>query len=129
MLTENSAFSQDEIHRLQDLVQQLTAEKRLVEIQAVEQANQCRQLEEANNILSTKTLALAEEAAAAPVAARKQLEGELKGCKAALEKAQQEIDDMRSSESMQRVALLDELNSAQTENNRLRAQLRAAGIL
>jgi len=79
--------------------------------------------------LSTKTLALAEEAAAAPAAVRKQLEGELKACKAALERSEQEINDMRSSESLQRVALLDELNSAQTENNKLRAQLRAAGIL
>ena len=43
-----------------------------------------------------------------------------------LELAQDEVDAMRTSEQSQRIALLDELNSMQTENAAMRAQLRAA---
>jgi len=100
-------------------------EKHEVEMQAAEQADTCRQLTEANNALSSKTLTLAEEAASAPERVRKQLEGQLAECKASLTKAQDEIDTLRMSEQSQRVALLDELNSRQTENDSLRAQLRA----
>jgi hypothetical protein len=72
--------------------------------------------------LSAKALRLAEEAAAAPLAVRKQLDE----CQANLQKAEEEIQAMRMRENDQRIALLDELNSAQTENGNLRAQLRAA---
>ena len=41
-----------------------------------------------------------------------------------LTKANEEIDTMKMSEQIQRVALLEELNAAQTENESLRAQLR-----
>jgi len=94
-------------------------------MQAAEQAETCRQLTEANNSLSARTLTLAEEAASAPEMVRKQLEGQLAECKAALNAAQDEVDAMRMSEQSQRIALLDELNSMQTENGVLRAQLRA----
>jgi hypothetical protein len=87
----------------------------------MEQAETCRQLTQANNTLSAKALRLAEEAAAAPLMIRKQLDD----CQANLKKAQEEIQAMRTKENDQRIALLDELNSAQTENGNLRAQLRA----
>lgn len=93
---------------------------------AAEQAETCRQLTEANNTLSARTLTLAEEAASAPEKIKRQLEAQLAECKASLELAQDEIDAMRTSEQSQRIALLDELNSMQTENGSLRAQLRAA---
>ena len=56
---------------------------------------------------------------------RKQFETQLNECKKALEVAKGEVDEMRSSEQIQRVQLLDELNEMQTENANLRAQLRA----
>ena len=72
------------------------------------------------------TLVAAEEAAAAPEAVRRQLEQQLAVCQAALTKAEEEVNAMRTSEQTQQMALLDELNSVQTENEALRAQLRAA---
>lgn len=116
---------QDEIHELQETIEKVMAEKRDVEMQAAEQAEMCRQLSEANDTLSARTLALAEEAANAPEAVRKQYETQLAECKAELEKAEDEIHTMRTSEQTQRIALLDELNSLQSDNTNLRNQLRA----
>lgn len=107
------------------MIERVSNEKTEVEMLAAEQAETCRQLTEANNTLSARTLTLAEEAASAPEMVRKQLEGQLAECRAALERAQGEVDAMRASEQSQGIALLDELNSVQTENEALRAQLRA----
>lgn len=103
------------------------SEKRDVEMHAAEQAETCRQLTEANNTLSARTLSLAEEAASAPEAVRSQLEKQLVECKAELKQAQDDIHAMRTAEASQNIALLDELNHIQGENDSLRAQLRAAG--
>lgn len=115
----------DEIRDLQDAIEHAVSESREMEMHAADQAETCRQLTEANSSLSAKTLRLAEEAAVAPEKVRKQLEGQLVECTEALRKAREEIDGMRMSEQTQRIALLDELNSMQTENGNLRAQLRA----
>ncbi|KAF8897864.1 Up-regulated during septation-domain-containing protein [Infundibulicybe gibba] len=125
-LSMRQAAMQDEILQLQHAIDRIDGEKREVERHAAEQAETCRQLTEANNMLSARTLTLAEEAASAPEMVRKQLEGQLAECKAALDAARKEIDAMRMSEQSQRIALLDELNSMQTENGSLRAQLRAS---
>ncbi|KAH9482362.1 hypothetical protein JR316_0004462 [Psilocybe cubensis] len=131
---------QEEIQNLQDTVERLETEKRELENLAAEQGETCRQLSEANDTLSTRTLALAEEAAQASAIARTQLtaqanqhEKEIAALNAKLEEmkrelslAQDEVEAMRTSEQSQRIALLDELNSMQTENGSLRAQLRAA---
>ncbi|KAF8969381.1 hypothetical protein BDZ97DRAFT_1795338, partial [Flammula alnicola] len=117
---------QDELNLLHETIERITAEKRELESLAAEQAETCRQLTEANNTLSARALALAEDAAQAPEMVRKQLEGQLQEVKKALELAQDEVEAMRTSEQSQRIALLDELNSMQTENGNLRAQLRAA---
>ncbi|KAG9317793.1 Up-regulated during septation-domain-containing protein [Chiua virens] len=111
----------NEIQDLQSAVDRAVAAKRDVEMHVADQAETCRQLTEANNVLSAKTLTLAQEAASAPEMARKQLEE----CQKALREAQDEVEAMRTSEHTQRIALLDELNSMQTENGNLRAQLRA----
>jgi hypothetical protein len=113
------------VQELQDAVERIASEKQEVEMLAAEQAETCRQLTEANNTLSARTLTLAEEAASAPEAVRKQLEGQLMECRGALERAQEEVNAMKTSEQSQKIALLDELNSMQTENGALRAQLRA----
>ncbi|KAG1873560.1 Up-regulated during septation-domain-containing protein [Suillus subalutaceus] len=115
----------DEIRDLQDAIERAVCESREMEMHAADQAETCRQLTEANSSLSAKTLRLAEEAAVAPEKVRKQLEGQLAECTEALRKAREEVDGMRMSEQTQRIALLDELNSMQTENGNLRAQLRA----
>ncbi|KLO19890.1 hypothetical protein SCHPADRAFT_817661 [Schizopora paradoxa] len=116
---------QDEIHELQETIEKVMAEKQDVETHAAEQAEMCRELNEANVSLSARTLALAEEAANAPEAMRKQYETQLSQCKADLEKAQDELHSIRTSEQTQRIALLDELNSLQSDNTNLRNQLRA----
>ena len=57
-------------------------------------------------------------------AVRKETEAQIVLVESRLVKANEEIDTMRMSEQTQRVALLEELNAAQTENESLRAQLR-----
>lgn len=113
------------MQQLQNTAERIEREKREVEALLAEQAETCQQLTEANNTLSARTLTLAEEAASAPGMVRKQLEAELSETRAALGKAEDEVEAMRTSEQSQRIALLDELNSMQTENAQLRAQLRA----
>lgn len=110
---------------LQTAVDRALAEKRDMEMHAADQAETCRQLTEANNTLSARTLTLAQEVASAPEMVRKQLEAQLDECQKALREAQEDVEAMRTSEQTQRIALLDELNSMQTENATLRAQLRA----
>ncbi|KAJ2935694.1 hypothetical protein H1R20_g1402, partial [Candolleomyces eurysporus] len=125
---KNTAL-QDELRALHDTVERATAEKHQLEAFAAEQAETCRQLGEANDALSARALTLAAEAASAPEAIRKQLDdckSQLDKTKKELEDAQDEIEAMRSAEQGQRIALLDELNTMQTENGQLRAQLRAA---
>ncbi|KAJ7437079.1 Up-regulated during septation-domain-containing protein [Mycena galericulata] len=116
---------QDEVATLRGTIERVSGEKRDVEVRAAEQAATCTQLTEANNALSAKTLALAEEAASAPEAVRRQLEAQLAEVRGALDTAQAEVDAMRMSEQGQRMALLDELNTMQMENGKLRDQLRA----
>ncbi|KAJ7771126.1 Up-regulated during septation-domain-containing protein [Mycena maculata] len=115
---------QDEVATLQGAIERISGEKRDVEVRAAEQAVTCSQLTEANNALSAKTLALAAEAASAPEAVRRQLEAQLAEVRGALDNAQAEVDAMRMSEQGQRMALLDELNTLQEENGKLRDQLR-----
>ncbi|PPQ68308.1 hypothetical protein CVT25_001396 [Psilocybe cyanescens] len=128
-----SHHRQEEVQSLQDTVERLMAEKRELENLAAEQGETCRQLSEANDTLSTRTLTLAEEAAQASAMARmkftaqiSQHEGEIVGLNAKIEEmkrelslAQNEIEAMRTSEHSRHIALLDELNS-------MHAQLRAA---
>ncbi|KAF8204781.1 hypothetical protein BJ912DRAFT_939289 [Pholiota molesta] len=125
-LASKHAAMQDELNLLHDTIERLTNEKRELERLAAEQAEECAQLTDANNALSARTLSLAEEAAQAPERIRKQLEAQLAEVRKDLELAQDEVEAMRTSEQSQRIALLDELNSMQTENGSLRAQLRAA---
>ncbi|PPR02647.1 hypothetical protein CVT24_002130 [Panaeolus cyanescens] len=126
------SIQQEELSLLHSTIERMTAERRDLEERAAEQAEQCAQLTEANNTLSARTLTLAEEAAHAPEYMRKQMEVQLSEAKKQLDEtrkrldmAQDEIDGMRNMEQSQRIALLDELNTMQTENANLRAQLRA----
>ncbi|OSX59393.1 hypothetical protein POSPLADRAFT_1150078 [Postia placenta MAD-698-R-SB12] len=119
-----SSHSEDEAQYLQEQVDRITAEKLEIETQAAEQAETCRQLTDANNTLSARALTLASDAADAGDSVRKQMEVQLAECNTALERAKEEIEAMRSSQQTQQMALLEELNSMQTENASLRAQLR-----
>ncbi|KAI0832767.1 Up-regulated during septation-domain-containing protein [Trametes gibbosa] len=123
MISKQAAL-QDEVQNLQEAVDRITAEKLELETQAAEQAETCRQLTDTNNTLSARVLKLADEGASASNSVRKRMESELAECKTALSKAQDEIESLRVSQQTQQMALLDELNSVQTENTNLRAQLR-----
>ncbi|KAG6891308.1 hypothetical protein C0992_009189 [Termitomyces sp. T32_za158] len=125
MLASKQAAMIEEMQQLQNSLERADDEKREVEILAAEQAETCAQLTEANNALSARTLTLAEEAASGPEKVRKQLEAQLSEARVALQNARDEVDAMRTSEQSQRIALLDELNTTQKENELLRAQLRA----
>lgn len=132
---------------LQDAADRITSEKLDLETQAAEQAETCRQLTDANNSLSAQVLKLAEQSnssSASDVMRRKldvevkkletevekltaevgRLETELTASKTALNKAHEEVDEVRLWQQTQQMALLEELNSVQTENTNLRAQLR-----
>lgn len=111
---------------MHDTIERLTAEKHEIEALAAEQAETCRQLTDANNTLSARTLTLAEEAASAPEMVKKQLEAQIAELKKQLESAEAEIEDMKTAAQTQRAALFEEMNSMHEENANLRAQLRAA---
>lgn len=100
-------------------------EKQELEEYAAEQAETLSELTDANNALSARALTLAEEAASGPEKFRKQLEMQLAECRKQLQAAETESNAMRMSEQSQKLALMNELNSVQTENSRLRDQLRA----
>ncbi|KAF5322596.1 hypothetical protein D9619_000538 [Psilocybe cf. subviscida] len=125
-MTARQNAMQDELNLLHETIERLSSEKRELEALAAEQAQTCEQLTEANNTLSARALALAEDAAQSSDMVRKQYESQMAELKKALDLAQEELDSMRMSEQTQRIALLDELNTMQTENGNLRAQLRAA---
>ncbi|PCH40902.1 hypothetical protein WOLCODRAFT_137063 [Wolfiporia cocos MD-104 SS10] len=120
MLSKQTAL-EDEAQRLQEFVDRITKEKLELENQATAQANTCRELTDANNKLSAGALTLADDAAAS---VRKQMEAQLAERNAAFARATEEIEALRSSQQTQQMALLEELNSMQTENANLRAQLR-----
>ncbi|KAL0580501.1 hypothetical protein V5O48_001488 [Marasmius crinis-equi] len=116
---------QDDVNQLRELVDRLNAEKEELEAEAAKQAATSKQLAEANNTLSARALALADEAAAAPEKTKQLLEGQLSELKKALDESKEEVEALRRSEQSQSMMLMDELNAAQTENDRLRDQLRA----
>lgn len=118
-------YSQEEIQHLQDTLDRITLEKLEVETHAAEQAETCAQLTDANNTLSARALTLADEAASAQDNVRNRMEVQLAELNAALAKAKAEIESMRQSQQSQQMALMEELNVVQTENDNLRAQLRA----
>ena len=115
-----------EIDSLQRDVEKLQKEKRELELQTADQAETCKNLQDANNTLSARALALAEEVATAPEAMRIKMEGQLAEVRGQLKDAQGDIDAMRNAEQSQSIVLLDELNLMQSENTKLRDQLRAA---
>ncbi|KAI0940024.1 hypothetical protein AcV5_001243 [Taiwanofungus camphoratus] len=124
VLLSKQAALQDEVQHLQESVDRILAEKLEVETQAADQAETCRQLTDANNTLSARALTLASDAASASDSVRKQMETQLAECNASLARAKEEIENMRTSQQTQQMALMEELNSMQTENANLRAQLR-----
>ncbi|KAJ3772151.1 Up-regulated during septation-domain-containing protein [Lentinula raphanica] len=73
-----------ELQGLQEVVDRISAAKSDIEIQAAEQAETCRQLTEANNTLSARALALADEAAQAPEMVRRQMQKDLDEVRAQL---------------------------------------------
>lgn len=103
-------------------------------------------LGEANDILSQRALTLADEMEQEKRVAHARLEREIESLRKQLKASDERVDDERAryvasgsdsmhksltvnhhySEQTQRIQLLDELNSLQSEVTRLRAQLRSA---
>ncbi|KAG8966104.1 hypothetical protein FRC03_012516 [Tulasnella sp. 419] len=123
-LTAKQTALMDEVEDLQHAIEKAEAQLREMEERAAEQAETCKNLTEANNTLSAKTLSLAAEAADNPEKI-KQMEARINELTKSLKEANDDLDAIRAAESMQRVALLDELNAMQQENSNLRNQLRA----
>jgi chromosome segregation ATPase len=100
----NTFRREDEVQPLQNTIERITAEKRELEASAAEQAETCRQLQEANDTLSARTLSLAEEAASSA----DNVKGQLVECQRALENAQEEIANLstRNMTMMERQAEL-----------------------
>lgn len=94
-------------------------------MQLSNQADTIKTLQETNNALSARVLALEGEALAAPEVVRAKMEGQLAEMKKQLDEAHEDLERMAIAEQGQKLALLDELNSVQGENTRLRDQLRA----
>jgi predicted nucleic acid-binding Zn-ribbon protein len=106
---------------MQDALDSSKEETKRMEARVSEQSEQVVSLMEANNALSAKTLTLAAE----PEAIRVRLEAQISELRQQLKNSEEQVDAMHMSEQTQRVALLDELNSMQTENSQLREQLRS----
>ncbi|KAI0796236.1 Up-regulated during septation-domain-containing protein [Irpex lacteus] len=117
-------YRQDELHFLQESVDQLQTEKQELETQAAAQAETCAQLTEANATLSARALTMANEAASNTDTVRRQLEAQLSECRTQLAKVKDELESTQRSQQTQQMALLEELNSVQNENTNLRNQLR-----
>jgi chromosome segregation ATPase len=118
----------EELEQIQAAYEELLEIKQQLEMDAARQAEVCASLTEANNQLSARALSLAEESAnaSAPiVAARAKLDAEAAELKKKSDELEAELDRVRNAEQGQRIALLDELNSMQTENTNLRNQIRA----
>jgi chromosome segregation ATPase len=87
----DTAHREEEVQRLQLTIERLTLEKQELEARAAAQAETCQELQEANDSLSARTLALAGEATTAAENTRRQLQGQLTECQKALDQAQEEI--------------------------------------
>jgi len=127
VLNTRQATLLDDIHQLEEGLELSMQQKQELEVQAAEQAQTLEELQDANNNLSARALTLAAEAAeaaSAPGAMKAELEAKIRTLQESLDEAREELDRIRSAESAQRIQLLDELNSMQTENGALRNQLR-----
>ncbi|QRV72680.1 Up-regulated during septation protein [Ceratobasidium sp. AG-Ba] len=126
-LQSRQAALLEEIEQLQAAYDEVMEIRAQLEVDAAGQAEVCAHLTEANATLSARALTLAEESAnaSAPVAAaRAKLEAEAVELRKKSAKLEQELERVRNAEQNQRIALLDELNSMQTENTNLRNQIR-----
>ncbi|KAJ3786300.1 Up-regulated during septation-domain-containing protein [Lentinula aff. detonsa] len=104
-----------ELQGLQEVVDRISAAKSDIEIQAAEQAETCRQLTEANNTLSARALALAEEAAQAPEMIRRQMQKELDEVKGKLAAARSTALPGAATSFGEQEALQTELEKAKKE--------------
>lgn len=112
--------SEQEVRELNASLEFLSEEKAAVESQMTTHTNTIQQLQDTNNTLSTRSLHLAQEANTVS-----QTKRQLETTQNALFALQKEMEQIRNAESSQQSALMDELNLLQTDNQNLRAQLRA----
>ncbi|EUC67385.1 Up-regulated during septation protein [Rhizoctonia solani AG-3 Rhs1AP] len=124
-MTSRQAALIEELEQIQAGYEELLEIKAQLEIDAARQAEVCANLTEANNTLSARALSLANESSTSVVAARAKLDTEAAELKKKSDELEGELERVRGAEQGQRIALLDELNTMQTENTNLRNQIRA----
>ncbi|WWC60307.1 uncharacterized protein I303_102877 [Kwoniella dejecticola CBS 10117] len=115
----------DELNNLQSTLDNVSASKRNLETQLKDTNGKLARLEEANDVLSTKALDMAQIAEDERSALSNKLNSELEDVKKKLQMTEQDADEERAKSQGQRIQLLDELNSLQAEVGDLRKQLRA----
>lgn len=95
-------------------------EKQALELASAQAADAVRNLREANETLTARTLTLAGDPTA-----RAQMESQLAETSQKLKEAEDELERYQTAQETQRVMLLDEMNELQNNNTQLREQLRA----
>lgn len=109
-----------EVSRLTEQLNTSNVEKQALELTSAQQSELLRNLREANDTLSARTLTLAGDPAV-----RAQLEAQLAETSKRLKNAEEELERYQTTQETQRIALLDEMNELQKNNSTLRDQLRA----
>lgn len=116
----------ERLNELSATIEQHSTDKRKAEAASAAAGARVRELEASHSSLQATLSATKRELETSSDKAKvAELEAECQELKDSLADAQDEADDLRSRESKQRVALLDELNSLQQEAASLRTQLRA----
>lgn len=128
-VVDTHIYRLDEIDDLHLALDRLEDEKHALEDELTEQADTVRKLNESNaqyKITAANHRARSGSSGSNTSSSEhlKKLEQQTTELNQKLGDAMEELDRTRAAESMQRVALLDELNSLQQENGSLRNQLR-----
>ncbi|KIJ37456.1 hypothetical protein M422DRAFT_50524 [Sphaerobolus stellatus SS14] len=121
-LTRKQLSMLDEIGSLQQSVDIITQEKRELEDHVDELSEKLQRLEGSGGKSNPDT---GSGTAVVLRAEKTKLEAQVTDLRSQLDELHSEMDRIHESEALQQMALLDELNSLQQENGKLRDQLRA----
>ena len=100
----------DELNSVRSALDNATNSKRSLEVQAAAQAETCERLSQANDQLSARALALADEAEREKRALQRRLQDELAVLRKQLDEAQEDADEQKTRGQSQRIQLLDEVS-------------------
>lgn len=105
--------ARDELNSLRTALDAASSSKRQLETQIRKSEETVDRLQQANDILSAKTLSMAEDAENARETLQRKVQDELSEMKRKLEEAQEEADEGRTRGQAQRIQLLDEVGHSQ----------------